>query len=279
MIGILGDYGVAPTFLEWVQYGITTVPVMSLVIALYFFIAFRNKIKVKELNVSKIVREAAARIGPMNRDEYVTAAVLVAVIVLWITASDTLGMGGPVLMGLVALNVLRVLRWREVAKIHWDVVFLYAGASAMGAGLARTGGALYLADTFVSMLPDFMLQGEGLAIASSLFTGLATNFMSDGATVAALGPIAIPMAQIGNVHPWMVGFATAYASSFAHMLIIGTPSNALAFALAKDPVTGEQLVTLGDFFKHGLIVVILCFAVLWSFTILFYWNWLGFPQL
>lgn len=277
MIGILGDYGVAPSFLEWVRYGLPTVPVMSLTLALYFFLAFRNKIKIKELNVSKIVRDAAARIGPMNRDEYVTAAVLVAVIVLWITASDTLGMGGPVLMGLVALNVFRVLRWREVAKIHWDVVFLYAGASAMGAGLARTGGALYLADTFVSILPDFMLQGEGLAIASSLFTGLATNFMSDGATVAALGPIAIPMAQIGNVHPWMVGFATAYASSFAHMLIIGTPSNALAFALAKDPVTGEQLVTLGDFFKHGLIVVILCFAVLWGFTILLYWNWLGFP--
>lgn len=279
MIGILGDYDCAPTFGEWVMYGLPFVPMMSLTIAAYFFFAFRKKIKVKNLNVSQIVRDASARIGPMNRDEYVTGGVLLAVIVLWITASDSLGMGGPVLLGVVALNILRILRWREVAKIHWDVVFLYAGAAAMGTGLARTGGALYLADTFVSLLPESMLTGSYLAIASSLFTGLATNFMSDGATVAALGPITIPMAQIGNVHPWMVGFATAYASSFAHMLIIGTPSNALAFALAKDPVTGEQLVRLSDFAKHGFIVVILCFLVLWFPTILGYWQWIGFPEL
>lgn len=279
MIGILGDYGYAPSFGQWVMYGLPFVPMMSLTIAAYFFLTFRNKIKVKKLNVSKIVREASARIGPMNRDEYVTLGVLITVIVLWITASEQLGMGGPVLLGVAALNVLRVLRWREVVKIHWDVVFLYAGAAAMGTGLARTGGALYLADTFVNMLPDFMLRGDGLAIASSLFTGIATNFMSDGATVAALGPITIPMAQIGQVHPWMVGLATAFASSFAHMLIIGTPSNALAFALAKDPITGEQLVHLSDFARHGFVVLILCFLVLWFPTIMGYWQWIGFPAL
>ena len=76
--------------------------------------------------------------------------------------------------------------------------------------------------------------------------------MSDGATVSAIGPITVPMATISANPPWMVGLATAFASSFAHMLIIGTPNNAIAYAMAKDPVTGEQLVDLGDFFKHGL---------------------------
>jgi sodium-dependent dicarboxylate transporter 2/3/5 len=61
------------------------------------------------------------------------------------------------------------------------------------------------------------------------------------------------------------------------MLIIGTPSNALAFAMAKDPNTGEQLVTLGDFAKHGAAVLALSFAVLWFWVILGYWSWLGFP--
>jgi sodium-dependent dicarboxylate transporter 2/3/5 len=61
------------------------------------------------------------------------------------------------------------------------------------------------------------------------------------------------------------------------MLIIGTPSNALAFAMAKDPNTGEQLVTLGDFAKHGAVILALSFAVLWLWVILGYWSWLGFP--
>ena len=277
MIGILADYGMAPSFTEWVKYGLPMVPVLSFCIGLYFFLRFRGKISVKKLDVSRQIRAASKKIGKMNRDEYFTGATLIGVILLWVLASDTLGMGGPVILGLVVLNMLRVLKWRDMASIHWEVVFLYAGASAIGKGLAVTGGALYLADSFIGLLPESMLQGEGLAIAASLFTGLATNFMSDGATVSAIGPITVPMAFLANVHPWMVGYATAFASSFAHMLIIGTPSNALAFAMAKDPVTGEQLVTLTDFAKHGFVILLISFAVLWGWVIFGYWRWIGFP--
>ncbi len=276
MLGILSDYGVAPTFGQWVMYGLPFVPVMAIVIAAYFFITFRGKLAVKKLNVSSLVRQASERIGPMNSGEYVTAVVLVALILMWITVSDRFGMGGPVILCIVVLNVLRVLRWRDIAHIPWDVVALYASACALGKGLAVTGAALYLADSFVSILPDFMQSGEGLAIAVSLFTGVVTNFMSDGATVSAIGPITIPMATISGTHPWMVGLATAFASSFAHMLIIGTPNNAIAYAMAKDPVTGEQLVTLGDFLRHGSVVLLLSFAVLWLWTILGYWKYIGF---
>ncbi len=278
MIGILADYNLAPSFGEWVKYGFPMVPVMSLSIAIYLLVAVRPKVQVKQLNASKMVKQSAEKIGKMNRDEYVTAAILLIVIFLWIFASDSLGMGGPVILGLVLMNIFRVLPWREMAKIHWEVVFLYAGASAIGKGLATTGAALVMADTFVNILPPIMQEGSGLAIAASIFTGLATNFMSDGATVAAIGPITVPMAQIAGTHPWMVGFATAFASSFAHMLIIGTPSNALAYAMAKDPVTGEQLVTLADFFKHGFFVLLISFVVLWVWVILGYWQWIGFPS-
>jgi len=276
MLGILADYGNAPSFGQWVQYGLPFVPVMALVIASYFFIVLRKKVLVKTLNVSALVRQASEKIGPMNKNEYITAAVLIVVILLWITASDTYGMGGPVILGLVALNMFRILRWRDIAAIPWDVVALYASATALGKGLAVTGAALYLADGFVSLLPEFLRSGEGLAIAVSLFTGVATNFMSDGATVSAIGPITIPMATISGTHPWMMGLATAFASSFAHMLIIGTPNNAIAYAMAKDPLTGEQLVTLGDFLKHGSIVLLLSFAVLWGWAFLGYWKFIGF---
>jgi sodium-dependent dicarboxylate transporter 2/3/5 len=276
MLGILTDYGVPPTFGEWVQYGLPFVPVMALTIGIYFFLVFRNRLKVKKLNVSSLVRQAAEKIGPMNRNEYITAVVLIGLILLWITASDVYGMGGPIILCLVVLNVLRILRWRDMAGIHWDVVALYASACALGKGLAVTGAALYLADSFTAVLPEFLRSGGGLAIATSLFTGICTNFMSDGATVSAIGPITIPMATISGTHPWMVGFATAFASSFAHMLIIGTPNNAIAYALAKDPHTGEQLVSLGDFLKHGFAVLLLSFAVLWLWVFFGYWRWIGF---
>jgi sodium-dependent dicarboxylate transporter 2/3/5 len=276
MLGILSDYNAPLSFADWVAYGLPFVPVMALVTTLYFFLVFRKRLKVNRLDAASIIRQSAEKIGPMNVKEYKTAVVLVLLIILWIAFSSELGMGGPAILAIVALNVLKVLRWKDIASISWDVVFLYASAAALGKGLAVTGAALYLADGFISLLPGSMRSGEGLAIAVSLFTGLATNFMSDGATVSAIGPIAVPMATLSETPPWMIGLATAFASSFAHVLVIGTPNNAIVYALAKDPITGEQLLTLGDFLKHGTVILLLSFAVLWFWAILGYWRLVGF---
>jgi len=276
MLGILADYNIAPSFAEWVMYGLPFVPVMALVTATYFFFMFRNKLLVQNLDAAAIIRRSAEKIGPMNSREYQTAAVLIALIAMWITLSDTFGMGGPVILALVALNFLRILRWRDISKISWDVVFLYASAAALGKGLAVTGAALFLADGFVNILPEAMRSGSSLAIATSAFTGITTNFMSDGATVSAIGPITVPMATVSGTHPWMIGLATAFASSFAHVLVIGTPNNAIVYALAKDAETGEQLVRLGDFLRHGAAILVLSLLVLWGWVILGYWQLIGF---
>jgi len=284
MIGILGDYGQAPTFLQWMKYGMPFVPVAGLMVGLYFFLVFRGKISGTNLDVSAIARQSSKNLGPMNRDEYVVAGVSLLVVGLWIFGGQRVGMGGPALLGLVLLNMLGVMKWSEISKIHWDVVFLYAGASALGTGLAVTGGALYLAHGLVGAMPESLMTGTafggvlgqaGLPMAVSLLTGLVTNIMSDGAAVAAIGPIAVSTAQSAGLHPWTLGFATAFASSFPHMLIIGTPANALVFVMCRDPHTGCQLVTRTDFLIHGSAVFVISFIVLWFWTFMGYWRWLG----
>ncbi len=274
MLGIFSDYGVSISFGQWIKMGMPFVPVMALVIGAYFLIVFRNNITAKSLNIAAEVRRESDKIGKMTIDEYKAAGVLILVIILWMTLSDRFGMGGPVILCLVLLNILGVLRWRDINSIHWDVVALYAAASAMGYGLAVTGAALWLANSLISLLPGFLKTGVGLCISTSFITGILTNFMSDGATVAAVGPITVPMATLSGTPPVMVGLATAFASSFAHMLVIGTPNNAIVFSMAKDPTTGEQLVTMKDFFIHGFAVFILSLAVLWIWVFWGYWNWI-----
>ncbi len=274
MLGIFSDYGVSISFGEWMKMGLPFVPVMSLVIAVYFLAIFRKKVKVKSVNIAAEVKRESEKIGRMTADEFKAAAVLVLVIFLWVAFSDRVGMGGPVICCLVLLNVLGILTWKDINSIHFDVVALYAAASAMGYGLASTGAALWLANSFISVLPDFLKSGNGLCMSTSLITGILTNFMSDGATVAAVGPITVPMATLSGTSPLMVGLSTAFASSFAHMLIIGTPNNAIVYALARDPETGEQLVTMKDFLIHGSAVFILSLAILWLWVFFGYWNWI-----
>ena len=176
----------------------------------------------------------------------------------------------------VILAAARIITWPDINKISWDVVALYACASGIGAALASTGAATWVAGLFVNAMPDFLSHGSGLAISSSLITGVITNFMSDGAAVSTVGPITVPMATASGTDPWMVGLATAFASSFANALIIGTPNNAIAYSLARDLDTGEQLVTLGDFLKHGTIITVLSLGVLWGWAFFGYWRWIGF---
>jgi len=274
MLGILSDYGLEISFGQWVKMGLPFVPVMAIIIAGYFFLVFRKKIKIKSVNIADEVKREAEKIGKMTVDEYKAIGVLILLIILWTTFSSKVGMGGPVILALVLLNILGILRWKDINGIHWDVVALYAAASAMGYGLACTGAALWLANSFIVILPEFFKSGTGLCLSTSFITAILTNFMSDGATVAAVGPITVPMATLSGTSPIMVGLATAFSSSFAHILIIGTPNNAIVYSIAKDPVTGEQLLTMKDFFVHGFPVFILSVLVLWLWVFFGYWRWI-----
>jgi len=45
----------------------------------------------------------------------------------------------------------------------------------------------------------FLSEGAGLVTGVSVVTAVLTNFMSDEATVGVLGPIALPLAELGDV--------------------------------------------------------------------------------
>ena len=68
-------------------------------------------------------------------------------------------LGGPTLYALMAMFVCRILRWDDIQNgVAFDVVGLYAAACAMGVALKFTGGALWLASSFVNVLPGFRHQ-------------------------------------------------------------------------------------------------------------------------
>ncbi len=279
MVGYLMGYGQTISFLEWMKYGMPFVPLMGVVIGAYMYIRLRPKFQVKDMNPSEVVKAEVARMPKFGGKEAMMAVILVVLVAAWIILGEHSGLGGPTLYAVMAMFLCRIITWDDIQEgVALDVVGLYAAACAMGVGLKFTGGALYLATAFVDVLPDFMAKGDMLAVGVSLLTGTMTNFMSDGATVAALGPIVLPMASIADVHVWKLGLACAFSSSFANFLVVGTPNNAIAFGMGRDPETGERLLDVFDFVKYGLPVTILAWLVLWFWAILGYWRFLAWPS-
>ena len=278
MVGFLADTGVPIGFLEWMVYGLPLVPVLALTVAGYMYIRLRSKFTVKNVNPGEVLKREVKNLPKFSKNEAITTAILGLLILSWMTLEESFGLGGATLAAVGALFVFRIINWNDIQHgVAFDVVGLYAAASAIATGLAITGGGLWLANHFMDVFPDFLSQGNGLVVAVSIITVTLTNFMSDGATVSTLGPIVLPMAELGDVSVWKVGLITSFASSFANVLVVGTPNNAIAFALSKDPDTGKRLLNVIDFIKYGLPLTILLMLVMWAWALFGYWSLLAWP--
>ena len=283
MMGFWSEYKVPMSFFTWMKYGMPLVPILGLVVAFYMIIVFGRNIKTKDLTPGlTAIKEETKAMGKMAYPELLTFAMLLLILGLWIFGSEELGLGGPSLLALIIPVIFRIVEWRKILiGISWDAWFMYCGALTLGALLKETGAALWLAQTFLKVLDKIgMGQGLGLWIGLSCLSGIITNFMSDAGTTALLGPIVIPMGIMTQVpgEPWAVGLSIAFATSFAHVLIVGTPNNAIVYGLGTYPDTGERAIHPMDFVKYGFVLFLLSLAVVWIIGFMGIFKFIGFPD-
>ena len=283
MMGFWSEYKVPMDFFTWMKYGLPMVPVLGIIVALYMLVLFGRKIKTRDLTPGlKAIKEETRKMGKMTYPEYVTFGMLFLILILWIVGGEELGLGGPSLLALLIPVIFKTTGWKKIlGGISWDAWFMYCGALTLGALLKESGAALWLAESFLKILRFVgMSQGFGLWVGLSGLSGLMTNFMSDAGTTALLGPIVIPMGiMTGHAgEPWAVGLAVAFATSFAHFLIVGTPNNAIVYGLGVYPDTGEKMIHPMDFIKYGLVLWALSMAVVWIIGFLVIYNVVGFPE-
>jgi sodium-dependent dicarboxylate transporter 2/3/5 len=282
MMGFWSDYNVPMSFGRWMMYGFPLTPVLGLAVAVYMLFIFR-KVKTKDLTPGLLaIREETKKMGKMSYAEKVAFGMMLLILFLWIVGGHGLGLGGPALLALVIPVVFRIGDWRKILSgISWDAWFMYCGALTLGALLQETGAALWLAQIFLGSLAAIGFgKGLGLWIGMSSFSGLVTNFMSDAGTTALLGPIAVPMGIMSEIHgePWAIGLATAFATSFAHFLIVGTPNNAIVYGLGVYPDTGQRMISPIDFVKYGFVLWLISLVIVWILGFMVLYNVVGFPD-
>lgn len=283
MMGFWSEYNVPMDFFTWMKYGLPMVPILGVIVAVYMVVLFSRNIKTRDLTPGlAAIKDETKKMGKMKYEEYVTFGMLLLILILWIFGGEELGLGGPSLLALFIPVVFKTTDWRKIlGGISWDAWFMYCGALTLGALLKESGAALWLAQGFLKILGGVgMDAGFGLWVGLSGLAGLMTNFMSDAGTTALLGPIVIPMGIMTGVasEPWAVGLAVAFATSFAHFLIVGTPNNAIVYGLGLYPDTGERVIHPMDFLKYGFVLWILCMVVVWVIGFLVVYNVVGFPE-
>ncbi len=249
--------GIEITFFEWIKYAmpaaILTVPVAVMIV----YLIFRPDPKFK-------LPEFDEDLGPWSPMEKKTLIIIGFSFLLWLTKGFH-GMHYSVtgMLGVAGLILFGILKWEDIHEnLEWGTaLFIFGGGISLGLAMGYSGAATYFANLFFPYV-----QGGGwllLFAGVGLFGALVTNAMANVAAAALILPIVIPMAQLEGVDPTVIALCLGTATSFAMLLVIGCPPNAIAYSY--------RYFKASDITKVGLVatpvllgILILVAAVWWK---------------
>jgi len=100
-----------------------------------------------------------------------------------------------------------------------------------------------------------------LFLGVAVFGALVTNAMANVAAAALILPIVIPMAELEGVDPKVIALCLGTATSFAMLLVIGCPPNAIAYSFRY--FKASDLTKAGAIVMPVLIIVLVIVASVW----------------
>lgn len=216
--------GIEIDFLDWIIFaGPAALITVPLAVGLVYLV-FRPDPKFKLPRFDESM-------GPWSSLEKRTAIILLIAFSLWLTKGlHGLHYSVTGMLAVAALVVGRVLEWEDIHKhLEWGtVLFIFGGGIALGLGMDASGAARYFANLFFPLF-----NGHGwlmMFIGVGVFGALVTNAMANVAAAALILPIVIPLAQLEGVDPRVLALCLGMATSFAMLLVIGCPPNAIAYS-------------------------------------------------
>lgn len=138
-----------------------------------------------------------------------------------------------------------ILDWPSVqSKLAWGVILLRGGGYSLANAVNVSGLSNFFADQLSKM--DF-LSVFGIILIFSISTAFLTEFASNSAVASVLLPIATDLASHLRINPFLLLIPLTLSCSYAFILPVGTPANALVFDHAKlatrDMVSSSLLIS------------------------------------
>lgn len=249
-------YGYSVGFLDWMRFALPLSIVMLVLTWLYLTrILFRSEIG--HLPGGRdFIRRQIAGLGPMSREEKAVAIVFVSVALLWMLRGlynppalsmikdSTIAIAGALVLFMIPVNLKKrefLLDWKTAVTIPWDIIILFGGGFALAQGFSDTGLTGWLAERLTVLQGVEVLLVIGAVVLLVIFL---TEVTSNTATASLLLPVTGALAEATGVHPYGMMVAAVVASSFAFMLPVATPPNAIVY--------GSRYVTIMQMAKAGI---------------------------
>jgi len=216
----------------------------------------------------------AAPLGGLRPEAHRLAAVMAAVIVLWIT--EALPMPATALLGSAACVVLRVAPAKEVFAPYADpLIFLFIGSFIIARAIFLHGLDRRVAFTVLT-LPGIDGRPSRVLLAFGAVTALLSAWMSNTATTAMMFGIGLSILSAmkgtgGDGRPaidprYATGLMlmTSFSASIGGLATpVGTPPNVIGIGFIRQLVREE--ITFFEWMTIGVPVVVVLFAALYLY--------------
>ncbi|MBE7413967.1 MAG: anion permease [Deltaproteobacteria bacterium] len=245
----------------FLRYSVAVFPlVVVMLLAGYILLKYFFPVDIDRVEGAQgIVSKRLKALGKMTYSEYSVGAVLLVTILAWAFLGESFGLSSVALISVVAMFVLRLVRWKDVEEnVNWGIILMYGGAIVLGSALDKSGAAKWM----VSSLVANWTGGPWTVFALFSFLSiLLTAAISNAAVIAILLPVSIGMAQSLSIDPVLLTYAIAVPAGLDFMFPMGTPAIAIA--------ASSNYISIRDSVKGGFIMFVLAWlafnlvAALW----------------
>jgi len=146
------------------------------------------------------------------------------------------------------------LSFKEAVNIDWGTLLLFGGGLSLGFQMFETGLADAIGRFFISM------GGSSASLATITFLAVAlsvflTELTSNTASANMIIPIIIAISQAAGINPLPPVLGSAIGCSFAFMLPVATPPNAIIY--------GSGLIKLPQMMRFGIWMNLAGILLIW----------------
>ncbi|BCD67840.1 DASS family sodium-coupled anion symporter [Nitratiruptor sp. YY09-18] len=264
LLGFLEDIHInPPPFLEWM---FLTAPVVVLMILIVPWIL---SLSVKDLQIT-----CKESIPALNREQKKLGIILLVLMLLLLANAivkpffPSLVLNEKILLlgfGLLLfIPGIDLLEWEDTRDLPYEIVFLFGAGFAIAAAFIKTGLASSLAHYLSSFahLPLF-----ALLFVIALFVSFSTEVTSNTALTSISLPVFYEFANKNGLPVEIILFTATIAASYAFMLPIATPPNAI--------IMSSRVIKIKEMAKIGFIVNLIGVAVVSSTAILLWRYFIG----
>lgn len=276
------------TFSNWLVVG---VPIASIMLIATWFVLSKTVFKFpKQLDISEnTIQNELDKLGKIKYEELVVLITISIASLLWLFRSDIV-LGTVVIPGwsglfpfpkfiddsTVAIAISSILfiipaknRLHKIAdiqlftKVPWDIIILFGGGFALAMGFEQSGLSKSIGNLFTQVNFNNPII---LILLVSLVVTFLTEMTSNTATTYTILPILVSISYGLGVNPIILMLPATISASFAFMLPVATPPNAIVFSSGYIDI--KEMMRAGFLLNLIGAVLVTAIMVFISFPIL-----------